>query len=52
MNIDELVRAVSIALSAAAVDDCRAADSNGDRQVTIDELVMTVRVALEGCGQT
>jgi hypothetical protein len=49
VTIDDLVRAVSIALGNAGVATCLAADRNGDGQITIDELVASVGNALSGC---
>ncbi|MEO8601348.1 MAG: hypothetical protein ABI629_02105 [bacterium] len=49
MQIDELVKAVSIALGSSAVNACAAADRNGDGSVTIDELLAAVNAALGGC---
>lgn len=47
--IDELIKAVNIALGSAAVDACGAADRNGNGAVTIDELLAAVNAALGGC---
>ena len=47
--IDELVKAVNIALGSAAVSVCPAADRNGNGMVTIDELLAAVNAALGGC---
>lgn len=46
--VEELVRAVLIALS-DALGDCAAADIDGDRRVSIAELVLAVNAALEAC---
>ena len=50
VRIDELVRAVTIALGGAEVADCTAVDRNGSGTVSIDELVTAVGSALGGCG--
>ena len=50
VSIDELVRAVTIALDRASVDGCAAADPNGDGGVSIEELVRAVDASLSGCG--
>jgi hypothetical protein len=50
VTIDELVRAVNIALSLTTARDCPAADRDGDGQVTVDEVVTAVNNALLGCG--
>jgi hypothetical protein len=47
--VDELVRAVNVALGAAAIDSCRAADGNADGTVTIAELIAAVANALDDC---
>ena len=47
--INELVRAVAIALGSTALDQCAAADSDGNGSVTIAELIGAVGVALGGC---
>ena len=49
VTIDELLRAVGIALGRIPRDSCVDADRNGDRTVTVDELVGAVRIALVGC---
>lgn len=48
VTIDEILRAVSIALDTAATE-CEAADANADGDVTVDELVLIVGNALAGC---
>jgi len=49
VTVDELVRAVNIALGNVASAQCPAADVNGDAQVTVDELVKAVNALLQGC---
>jgi TolB protein len=49
VTINELVRAVGIALGSTAVGQCAAADGNADGTVTIAELVGAVGAALGGC---
>jgi alpha-L-fucosidase len=49
VTVDELLKAVSIALGSAAVDACATADRNRDGSVTTDELVAGVGIALQGC---
>jgi outer membrane protein assembly factor BamB len=49
VSVDDLIRAVNIALTAAPVSVCEAADSDHDGEVTINELVVSVHHALEGC---
>jgi hypothetical protein len=49
VTIDELLRAVNIALGTLAIDLCPAIDRNGDGRAGIDELVAAVNAALTGC---
>ena len=49
VNINELVRAVGIALDIAPLGDCIDADADGDGTVEINELVAAVNNALAGC---
>ena len=49
VTVDEILRAVSIALGAAAPGLCPAADADGSGRVTVDEIVTTVQLALAGC---
>ncbi|GIW45541.1 MAG: hypothetical protein KatS3mg077_2823 [Candidatus Binatia bacterium] len=48
VTIEELVRAVNVALGAASVDQCVDADRSGDDAITIEELVFAVNAALAG----
>lgn len=50
VTVDEIVRAVAIALGIDALEACPASDGNGDGQVTVDELLRSVAMALDGCG--
>jgi len=52
VTVDELVRAVNIALGSGAIGSCTAADRNGNGSVTVDELVGAVGAALSGCTPT
>jgi hypothetical protein len=47
VTIDELVRAVAIALGTESVDQCQPADTNNDGTVTIEELMLGVNAALQ-----
>jgi RHS repeat-associated protein len=47
--INEIIRAVNIALGNAPLEQCPAIDRNANREVTIDELIGAVRAALNGC---
>ena len=49
VTIDELVRAVGIALGSGAAAGCASLDANANGQVSIDELVTAVGNALGGC---
>jgi len=49
VTVDELLKAVNIALGSAGVDLCAAADGNADAAVTINELLAAVNGALDGC---
>lgn len=49
VTIDELVRAVNIALELAALETCTSSDVQGDGRVTVDELLQAVNAALSGC---
>jgi hypothetical protein len=51
VGINELVRAVSIALGSTPANQCASADANGDGTVTIAELIGAVNAALGGGGQ-
>ncbi|GBD26650.1 hypothetical protein HRbin30_01990 [bacterium HR30] len=48
VTIDELIRAVNVALGSAAPESCVDADYSGDDAVTVDELVRGVNAALTG----
>lgn len=47
VRIDELMTALGIALGRRPVDDCAAADVDGDRVVTVDEIVIAVGAVLD-----
>lgn len=49
VTIDELLKAVNIALGTVGVNVCLPVDRNGNGGVTIDELVLAVSAALNGC---
>ncbi len=49
VTVDELVRGVNILLGSLALGDCPSFDSNGDAQVTVNELVAAVRAAMTEC---
>lgn len=50
VTVEELVRGVNIALGLVGVSDCRSFDRNEDGEVNIDELVIAVGNAVQGCG--
>jgi hypothetical protein len=49
VGIDEMITAVQMALASAPLQQCRAADANGDGSVDIADLVRGVGRALHGC---
>lgn len=51
VTVDELLRAVNVALGLLALDTCSGADSSGDGVVTINELLRAVNLALVGCAR-
>lgn len=50
VTIEELVRAVGLALGDGAIATCDAVDNNRDGAVTVNELVRAVTKGLAGCG--
>ncbi|MGH7786884.1 MAG: hypothetical protein ACRERC_08460 [Candidatus Binatia bacterium] len=49
VTVNELLRAVNIALGSAAVDVCTSVDGDGNGTISITELLRAVRAALDGC---
>jgi len=49
VTIDELLRLVNIALDNAAVTECGAGDADGDGHITVNEILVAVINALDGC---
>jgi hypothetical protein len=49
VTVDELLRAVNIALGIVAVDVCAPVDRDGNGAVSINELLLAVNAALVGC---
>jgi YVTN family beta-propeller protein len=49
ITIEELVFAVGVALGDQPLDNCRNADRDRDGSVRINELLLAVRAALDGC---
>lgn len=49
VTVDELVRAVNIALGTSSLASCLPCDPSGDGQPTIDELLQGVNALLAGC---
>lgn len=47
VSVEELVRAVGVALGTVDLSTCRAADRNGDGRVRVDELIRAVAAALD-----
>lgn len=52
VTVPDLVAAVQVSLGAADLSSCVSADENGDGAVTIDELLVAVDNALDGCRPT
>lgn len=52
VTVDELVLAVNVALELANPESCPAADRDGDRNVTVNEVIAGVRAALNGCADS
>jgi hypothetical protein len=52
VKVDELVRGVRALLDPLSSAACAALDSDGDRVVTVNELVAAVAAALRGCSDT
>ena len=48
-SVDEILTMVNIALGMIVFDTCREGDANGDRQITVDELLTAISHALHGC---
>lgn len=49
VTVDEIVVSLNIALGAATVASCPAADPGADGEVTVDEILLAVVRALDGC---
>jgi hypothetical protein len=49
VTVDELIRGTNIALGTVGVSNCSVFDTDGDQHVTIDELLVAVNHALNGC---
>ncbi|MDX2169059.1 MAG: hypothetical protein SF182_18470 [Deltaproteobacteria bacterium] len=52
VTVDDLVKAVNVALGATALDTCVPADANQDGAVQVNELILAVNNALDGCPST
>ena len=52
VTVDEIIKAVNIALGTTPVDTCSTSDANGDGTVTINEIIADVNSALGGCPAT
>jgi hypothetical protein len=52
VNVADLVTMVNIALGNSPVTACEAGDSNLDRRITIDEILIAVTNAFNGCPTT
>lgn len=49
VTVEEIVRAVNIALGISFLSTCPEADASGDGAVTVDEIVQAVNNGLNGC---
>lgn len=49
VRVDELVRAVAIALERQAISACEAGDRDRDGRIVVNELVLAVNMLLRGC---
>ena len=49
VSIDEVLSGINIALGTAPIEQCEAADRGADGQVTVDDLVEVVGMAISGC---
>ena len=49
VGVAEVIAAVGVALGDVGLDVCPAADANADLTVSVNELVISVRRALDGC---
>lgn len=49
VTIDEILRGINVSLGEASLGDCTAFDLNADHIVTVDELLASIRAALDGC---
>lgn len=47
--MDELIKGVNIALGNISLDMCKAFERNTDNIVTVNELILGVNSALNGC---
>jgi hypothetical protein len=49
VTVDDILKLVAIALGNEGIAACPAGDSNGDNQITVDEILAAVNKALNGC---
>ena len=49
VTVNEVITLVNVALGTGPLAHCEVGDGNGDRQITIDELIIAVMNALAGC---
>jgi hypothetical protein len=47
--VGDLLTMVNVALGNTPVSTCRVGDPNGDGQIVVNEIVMSVENALDGC---
>jgi hypothetical protein len=49
VTVDEIVTMVNIALGSAPVGNCPSGDSDGSGSITVDEILLAIQNALNGC---
>ncbi len=49
MTVNDLLTVIEIAAGRASIAACPLADSNGDQQVSLEEVLQAVNNALDGC---
>lgn len=50
VQVDEIVTMVNVALGRSDASTCAAGDANGDKEITVEEIIAAVHNALTGCG--
>jgi hypothetical protein len=47
--VDEIIIMVNISLGDEPITECEAGDANHDGEITIDDILIAINNALEGC---